>query len=97
MASWPAKDPDDILDFSLTWAEQMEIDTDTIESYEVIVEEGSVEVDDSPGHGTSFDDTTTLVWLQGGEIGETCRVVNRIVTNEGRQYDHTRTLKIKAK
>lgn len=97
MASWPAKDPEDVLDYPLTWAKQMAIDSDTIADYTVTIEEGSVEVDDEPGHGTSFDDNNTLVWLRGGEIGETCRIVNHIVTAEGREYDHTRTLKIKAK
>lgn len=97
MASWPAKDPDDILDYSLDWSEQMEIDTDTISAYEVIIEQGTVEVDDSLGHGTSFDDTSTLVWLTGGTAGEECLVVNRITTAEGRQYDHTRKLRIKEK
>lgn len=97
---WADKDPDDVLDYTLTWAEQMSIDTDTIASYTATVEE--IEDDDSPlvvmtspGHQIDFDDTTTLVWLSGGTAGNIYEVLNRIVTAEGRQYDHTRTVKIK--
>jgi hypothetical protein len=92
---WPEKDPDDILDYSLDWSEQLTIDTDTIESYDVAVVEGTCEVLSTPGKSPSFTDTLTLVWIGGGEAGETCQIRNRIVTTEGRQYDHTRTIKIK--
>lgn len=99
MASWPAKDPDDVLDYPLDWSEQMAIDDDdTIADYEVIIEEGTVEVDTTKATaGLSFTDTETRVWLKNGTIGETCEIVNRITTAAGRVYDHTRTLKIKAK
>jgi len=97
MASWPAKDPDDELDYSLTWAEQMAIDTDVIASYDPFVESGTCEIVTDVGKEPSHDDTLTLVWISGGEIGETCVIVNRITTGEGRQYDHSRKIKIKAK
>lgn len=101
-AKWPDKDPDDELDYSLTWAEQMDIDTDTIARYAPFVVDDEDESDTTPveivqslGKTPSFDDTNTLVWLSGGTAGKTYQIVNRIVTAEGRQYDHTRALKIK--
>jgi hypothetical protein len=94
-AKWPEKDPDDELDYSLSWADQMTIDTDTIASYEPIVAEGDIEIVMDLGKTPSHDDTLTLVWLRGGTAGTTCQIVNRITTTEGRQYDHTRTIKIK--
>lgn len=97
MASWPAKDPNDILDYPLSWAKQMAKDTDTITAYSVTIESGSVEVDDAPGHSTDFDDTNTVVWLRGGEVGETCVIINTIGTAEGREYNRRRKLKIKEK
>lgn len=97
MASWPAKDPDDVLDYSLSWAKQMAKDSDTIASYAPFVASGNIEIVDDLGKTPDHDDTNTIVWLRGGEAGETCEVVNRIVTTAGRQYDHTRTVKIKEK
>lgn len=97
MASWPAKDPDDVLDYPLSWAKQMAKDSDTIASYDPFVSVGTVEIVTGGGKEPSFDDTNTLVWLTGGEAGETCEVVNRITTAAGRQYDHTRKIKIKEK
>ena len=98
MQSWPDKDPEDVLDYQLSWAKQMTLDTDTIASYSVEIEEGSVEIDTAKAtSGLDFTDTTTTVWLKGGTLGETCIVRNHIVTAEGREYDHSRKLKIKAK
>jgi len=95
MARWRSKDPNDILDYTLDWTRQMAKDTDTIAAYSITVEEGSVEVDEASGHGTDFDDTTTVVWLMGGVAGEECVVVNTIETAEGRVYNRRRKLKIK--
>lgn len=95
MLTWPAKDPDDILDYPLSWAKQMALDTDTIASYAPFIESGSILIDTAAGHASSFTADKTLVWLKGGTPGEVCIVVNRIVTAAGRQYDHSRKIKIK--
>lgn len=97
MKPWPAKDPDDIKDYGLNWSKQMTLDADTIASYDPFIESGSVAIVDEPGKIPSHTDTHTSVWLSGGELGEECVIVNRITTTGGRQYDHSRKLKIKAK
>lgn len=103
MASWPAKDPDDVLDYPLTWAKQMAKDQDTIAAYEPFIaagSDGALEVMTGPntdalGDAPSFTDTATLLWLSGGTTGQSYLIVNRIRTAGGRQYDHTRTITIK--
>jgi hypothetical protein len=104
MKSWKPKDPDDVLDYPLSWAAQMAQDADTIASYEAFVsadtDDGSLVVmqaanGEGLGAAPSFTDTATNVWLSGGTAGVTYEVVNRITTAAGRQYDHTRKIKIK--
>ncbi len=100
MKTWKSKDPDDVLEYPLDWADQMTEDSDTIASYDPFVESGDVEVMaasnvDGLGDAPSFTATTTLVWLEGGTAGTEAVVVNRITTTGGRQYDHSRKIKIK--
>lgn len=90
-----SKDPEDVLDYTLDWSEQMVQDGDTIASYTPTVVEGTCEISSALGKTPSFDDDTTIVWIEGGEAGETCIINNHIVTAAGREYDHRRKIKIK--
>jgi hypothetical protein len=93
MSSWPPKDPDDVLDYTIDWRNDedplLEVG-ETIDTSTVTVAQGSVEVDSS-----SDDGSIVTIWLSGGVAGEVCKVRNRIVTTEGRQYDKTVTLRIR--
>lgn len=104
MKTWKAKDPNDILEYPLDWADQMAEDQDTLASYEAFVsvetDDGTLVVMDGPngeglGEAPDFTDTTTKVWLSGGTAGVEYIVVNRVTTAGGRQYDHSRKIKIK--
>lgn len=95
MASWPAKDPDEVLDYRLDWTDRLE--SETISTSEWIVADGDVEILDTAPHEAGIDGLETYVWLSGGTLGETCEVTNRIVTSASRTRDFTTRLKIKAK
>ena len=87
--AWPAKDPDEVLDYQLDWSKRL-LD-DTIQSSEWILPEGLEK-------GSDFHDaSTTTVWLRGGTLDQTHIVLNRIVTNGGRTMDQSVKLKIKSK
>lgn len=88
--TWPAKDPDEVLDYEIDWTKRL--DGDTITSEDFIVAEGDVVVDSS----TSTDSTAT-VWLSGGTLDEQCLITCRVVTAGGRTMDQSMKLKIKAK
>lgn len=45
---------------------------------------------------TSFDDTSTTVWLHGGTIGTTYFVTNRLTLSDGRVIDVSFWLEVKA-
>jgi hypothetical protein len=87
--AWPAKDPDEVLDYQLDWS--LRVLDDTIQSSEWTMPEGLEKVNDF--HNAS----TTTVWLRGGTLDETHIVLNRIVTNGGRTMDQSVKLKIKSK
>lgn len=86
---WDPKDPDNIEDFAVDWADRL-VPGDQINGSTFTIVSGTVVIDDS-----DFDDTTATVWLSGGTADETCSILNRVTTVGGRQYDCTKTLKIK--
>jgi hypothetical protein len=90
MASWPAKDPDEVLDYEIDWTKRLDGDTIATSVFEVAVGDAVVDSD-------SNTTTATTVWLSGGTLDETCEVLNRITTAGGRTMDQTVKLKIKAK
>ena len=84
IVKWPEpKDPNERIDFVVDWSKRMDKD-DTIASTTFNVVEGQVTVDDS-----SYDGKTATVWLVGGQHGETCPILNRIVTTAGREMEYT--------
>lgn len=87
--SWPYKDPDEILDYNLNWLDRLAGDTITGSTW--IVPTGLVE------DSSSFQDTSTEIWLSGGVLGEKYGVQNRVTTAGGRTFDQTVTLLIKTR
>lgn len=87
---WQAvKDPDEVKDFGLVWADLLL--TDTINGSLWIVPDGITKDSDA------FDGDSTTIWLSGGTDGETYRLTNRVTTAGGRTYDETCVLKCKTK
>lgn len=90
--SWPAKDPDELLDYEIDWSKRMPAsDTISISTWSVpaglnqvaqsVIESGKVAV----------------VWIAGGTVGELYPVLNTVVTAEGRTMQQTVRLKVKSK
>ena len=93
MKTWPAKDPNEILDYGYDWSPRG-LEGDTIVSFTSTVESGTVVVDDSVFEASNF---TTITWLSGGTEGETCKVLLRLTTALGRVLDETLSIKIKSR
>ena len=81
MLRFPSKDPDEVNDYKLDWSARLA--GDSIESSTWFVDDG-LTVD-----RTSNDATTTVVWLSGGSSNRAYRLLNRIVTVDGRTMDET--------
>lgn len=76
MTSWPAKAPDEVLDYKVDWSARLA--DDTIESSEWSIILGDVVI-----NSNSFTTTTATVWLSAGTTG-IARVKNKITTAVGR-------------
>lgn len=106
MKSWPAKDPDEILDYDLDWTNRLysadelaRVDAgetvtpaDTIASSTFELPDGSLVANSS-----TYSSARTKVWLAGGADGESYLVQNRITTAGGRTMDQTVKIKIKTR
>jgi hypothetical protein len=90
MLTWPAKDPNEVLDYDIDWNDRLE-DGETISTSTFTVASGSVEIDND----TDTAGVTT-VWLSGGTEGEVCVILNRIETSAGRIYDQSVKLRIRS-
>lgn len=93
--TWEAtKDPDEVKDYGLNWADRLAEAEDTLSSSAWSVVTGGVAlVLSSP----SFEATgKTTIWVAGGTLGVTYELLNRVVTSGGRTYDKTMRLKMKA-
>lgn len=94
MLTWPTKDPNEVLDYSVNWADPESpvlVTGETISSSVFTVVQGDVVID-SEGLDPSGICT---VWLSGGTDGTVCQILNRITTSAGRVYDQTVKLRIK--
>jgi hypothetical protein len=85
--SWPDKDPDEVLDYSLDWSARLV--SDTISTSTWTVPAGITKNSDS---NTT---TTTTIWLSSGVAATAYDILNRITTAGGRTMDQTVKLKVK--
>lgn len=96
MLTWPKKDPNEVLDYQLDWADEdsprLE-DGETLVSSDFSVVEGTVVIDSESFAPSGL----ATVWLSGGAAGEKCVILNRVTTSEGRTYDQSVNLRIRDK
>lgn len=92
MLTWPAKDPNEVLDYDVVWTDRLE-DGETISTSDFTVAVGDVVIDSEPAPVAGV----CTVWLSGGTVNTACEVLNRIVTSAGRTYDQTVKLRIRSK
>ena len=96
MLSWPKKDPDEVLDYQLDWADADDPRLETGETLSAstwTVVEGDVVIDSSSYVATGL----STVWLSGGTAGTRCVLLNRVTTSGGRTYDQSVILRIRNK
>lgn len=96
MLTWPTKDPDEVLDYQIGWADAATgprlVTGETLLTSVFSVASGTVVINSSsftaPGVAT--------VWLSGGAAGEMCVILNRVTTSSSRTYDKSVRLRIRA-
>lgn len=86
---WPEKDPDETLDYRISWSARLA--GDTIASSEWTVPSGMTKESDSNTN------TATTIWLSGGTDKQTYSIVNHIVTAEGRVMEQTVRIRVKSR
>lgn len=91
MLTWPAKDPNEILDYQINWVSRLAT-AETIVTSVFTVVEGTVAI-----NSQSNAAGVATVWLSGGTTGEACVLNNRIVTSAGRTYDQEVKLRIRGR
>ena len=91
MLTWPSKDPEEVLDYTINWNDRLETGETIVASF-FEVAAGDVVIDSD-----SDLDGVTKVWLSGGTDGTACTISNRIETSEGRTYDEAVKLRIRSK
>jgi hypothetical protein len=105
-ASWPFKDPDEILDFDIDWTQRLfseeelalfnagrDIDPDDAIATSVF----SLPAGWPVAISSSYTGTATKVWLSGVAEYQTYLIRNRITTVSGRTMDQTARLKVRSK
>lgn len=88
--TWPAKDPDEVLDYSLDWSARLPAG-DTIESVTWTVPAGLTR------GTTQLQGSVTTAFFSAGTEGTSYDIGVRIVTAGGRTMDQTVKLKIKSR
>jgi hypothetical protein len=89
--SFYVKDPNALLDYDVDWNKPGDawlLSGDTIVSSTFTVVDTGI-VLGTGGFAPSFTTTKTKVWVSGGSLGQEHRVVNHVVTAQGREEDHT--------
>lgn len=90
MLNTQIKDPAAILDYGYDWSEWLP-EGDAIIASSWVADTG-INVT-----ANTFDASTTTVWLSGGAVMETYKVVNHITTTDGRQDERTIYVKMRNK
>lgn len=91
MDTWPAKDPEEVLDYQFDWTDRL-VTGETISTSDFIRASGDVTLG-----AESFVGAFTTVWLSGGTVGTVNVITNRITTSQGRTYDQSARLRIRTK
>jgi hypothetical protein len=78
------KDPDAYLDYGLDWSDWLGTDTISVSTWLVSGGDGSLVVDDEINSSTG-----TTAWVEGGTVGSTYLLTNRITTVAGRIDDRS--------
>lgn len=89
--TWPSKDPDEVLDYEIDWTTRLAGDTILTSTWTISPDSLLVKNSDT------FTGSTTTIWLQGGTLGKTYELTNRVTTAGGRTMDQTVDLLIQVR
>lgn len=92
MLVWPAKDPDEVVDYQIDWSQRLGGDAISSASFSLTTAAGMT-IDDS----THDDDHISQVTLSGGTTGSRGKVLCEIVTVGGQTLQQTATIVIEAR
>lgn len=97
MLKWPEKDPDEVLDYELDWADPTEPRLEvgeTLTSSVWSVLAGDVVISTNPASSYTPQGLAT-VWLTGGTANTKCILLDRVTTSKGRTYEKEVSLRIR--
>lgn len=95
MLDWPAKDPDEVLDYELDWADP-DNGPRLVTNEQLLTSVWTVPVGDVVINSSSFTaGGLSTVWLSAGTDGTACVLNNRVTTSMGRTYDQEVKLRIR--
>lgn len=89
---WPPKDPDEVLDYEIDWSARLVSEVINASEWTISGSDNLLLTNTS-----SYANTATTIWLEGGTLNVTYSLTNRITTSGLRTMDQTVKLKIKAK
>lgn len=96
MITWPAKDPDEVLDYGFNWSADTHPVLETAET--ILTSSWAVVSGDAVINSSSFLATGLVtVWLSAGTVDTVCVVRNRVTTSGGRTYDQSAKFRIRSK
>ena len=91
MLKWPQKDPQEVLDYTIDWADALGADTIVTSSFTVDDLESGLVI-----NSFSNNNSQSIVWLSGGNLNTTGIVTCTITTAGGRTRQASAQLKIKS-
>ena len=83
------KDPDALLDYKVDWSNWLGTDTIDSSSWAIVGTDNAL-----TENTTSKTDDSATIWLDGGTLGKSYEVTNRIITAGGREDDRTITVRV---
>lgn len=83
MQALEPKDPQDVLDYPVDWADVLALDGDTIQGVVWTFPAGLSK------QSEAINGTRSVVWISGGTDGEAYEIGCRMTTGGGRIYDRT--------
>jgi hypothetical protein len=110
--TWPAKDPQEVLDYDLDWIWRLYSATEldaanaqlaagvavtVVPSDTIATSTWSVADGDVVAGIAASSATSTKIWLSAGSLDQACLLTNRVTTAGGRTMEQSVKLKIKAK
>jgi hypothetical protein len=96
MLQWPDKDPNEVLDYQLDWADPDDPrlqtgETLTSSTWSIVTGDVVINV----GLTNYTPQGLSTVWLSGGTAATKCILLNRVTTSLGRTYDKSVVLRIR--